>query len=123
MPITSPLSLDHERGRRHQRALEISMRYASGDETVEDIAADYGCAKGTILRHARMAGLPKRPKCFPAEIRAGVIEDYKNGIPIAEIAGTYSVSPAYVSRVATDEGINRYGKRPSCGPDADGAVA
>lgn len=111
MTACSPLSLDFERGRRQQRALEIAMRYAAGDETVEDIASDYGCAKGTILRHARLAGLAKRPRCLPAEVRAAVIDDYKNDVPISIIAERHRVSQAYVSKVATEEGINRYGKR------------
>lgn len=99
-----PLSLELERSRRQTRALEIIMRYASGD-AVEDIRADYDCSKNTVLRHARNAGLAKRPKHFPAEVREAVVRQYKLGWPLAKIAELNGVSMAYISKTAAEDGL------------------
>jgi transposase-like protein len=64
------------------------------------------------MRYARMAELPKRPKHFPIEIRKAVIHDYKTKMAVADIAKLHDVSPAYVSKVAREEGISRYEARP-----------
>ncbi len=99
-----------ERSNRLVRFVVITRAYAKG-APVQDIVTQYGCTRGTVLRYARLAGLPKRPKHFPAEIRAAVIRDYKAKVPVAEIAKLHKVSQAYVSRSAKEEGISRYSSR------------
>ncbi|WP_334451726.1 helix-turn-helix domain-containing protein [Bradyrhizobium elkanii] len=56
--------------------------------------------------YARLAGLDKRPK-GDAERRRGIIALYQQGRPIAEIAARMGVSQALVSKIASEEGINR----------------
>ena len=100
-----------ERANRLTRYVVITRAYKAG-KPVRDIEGKYGCSRGTVLRYARMADLPKRPKHFPEEIRKGVIRDYKAKLPVADIAMLHAVSPAYVSKVAREEGISRYEPRP-----------
>lgn len=107
-----------ERGNRLKRFIAITKAYAKG-EAVQDIADEYDCDRSTVMRYARLVGLPKRPKHFSADIRAEVIADYKrkdkSGEPlfqIKQIAEMNSVSPAYVSKIAREEGISRYAPRP-----------
>jgi hypothetical protein len=100
-----------ERANRLTRYIVITRAYKAG-KPVRDIENKYGCSRGTVLRYARLAELPKRPKHFPAEIRAGVIKDYKAKMAVADIAKLHDVSPAYVSKVAREEGISRYEPRP-----------
>jgi hypothetical protein len=98
-----------ERANRLVRYVAIVRSYKKGTP-VKTIEEKFGCSRGTVLRYARSAELPKRPKHFPIEIRKAVIADYKNGVPIAKIAQLHAVSQAYVSKMATEEGISRYAK-------------
>lgn len=100
-----------ERNNRINRYVLITREYAKGTK-VADIIDQQGCSRQTVLRYARLAGLEKRPKHFPDEVRKGVIADYKAGLSVAEIAMLNNVSPAYVSKVAREEGISRYAPRP-----------
>lgn len=100
-----------ERANRLARYVVITRAYAKGED-VNRIASRFGCSRGTVLRYARMAGLPTRPKHFGAAVRRAVIRDYKVKMPVAEIARLHEVSPAYVSKIAREEGISRYGPRP-----------
>lgn len=52
-----------ERRNRIKRFVEITRAYQRG-ESAERIADRYNCEKTTVLRYARLAGLPKRPKAF-----------------------------------------------------------
>lgn len=99
-------SFTDERKNRLSRYVKIARAYKAG-KPVRDIETEYGCSRHTVLRYARMADLPKRPKHFPEEIRRGVIAMYQQKKPIAEIAARFGVSQAYVSKTATEEGINR----------------
>jgi len=99
----------YERANRLARYVIITRAYEKGED-VNRIAKRYGCTRGTVLRYARMAGLPKRPKHFAAKVRRAVIRDYKAKMPIADIARLHEVSPAYVSTVARQSGISRYAK-------------
>lgn len=96
-----------ERSNRVARYIKIVKAYAKG-EPVNKIAEKYGCDKSTILRYARLAGLPKRPKHLPEETKEAVIKDYKNGLPIKKIAELNGVSQAYVSTISRKAGIKRY---------------
>lgn len=96
----------HERANRLVRYVEIVRDYKRGS-LVQDIEGKYGCSRQTILRYARAADLPKRPKHFDPKIRSATIALYKQGKPIAEIQARLGVSQAYISKTATEEGINR----------------
>lgn len=104
--ITETLDFPHERANRLVRFIEIVAAYSDG-QAVADIERDYGCTKSTVLRYARIMGLPKRPKHFDVTKRQRVIRLYKAKLPVAEIASKCGCSPAYVSKVATEENINR----------------
>lgn len=104
--VRTIISFTEEHANRLPRAVKVTTAYKRG-EPVGDIVTEFGCSRGTVLRYARMAGLPKRPKHFDAEIRKGVIAMYQQGKPLAEIEARLGVSQAYVSKTATEEGINR----------------
>jgi uncharacterized protein YerC len=94
-----------ERANRLQRFPKIADDYRDG-VPVATIEAKYGCSKQTVLRYARMAGLEKRPK-GDADRRRRIIALYQQGKPIAEISVQMAVSQALISKIATEEGINR----------------
>lgn len=95
-----------ERANRLARFVRVVRAYRLG-KPVRDIESEYGCSRGTVLRYARMAGLPTRPKHFDPAIRKAVIALYQQDKPIAEIQTRLGVSQAYISKTATEEGINR----------------
>src|SRR5260370_40700184 len=70
-----------ERANRLAGYVVCTRAYKNG-QSVRDIETKYGCSAHTVLRYARMAELPKRPKHFPAQIRGAVIADYKKKMPI-----------------------------------------
>lgn len=94
-----------ERANRLQRFPKVVDDYKDG-VLVADIEAKYGCCRGTVLRYARLAGLEKRPK-GDVDRRRGIIALYQQGKPIAQISAQMGVSQALVSKIATEEGINR----------------
>lgn len=96
----------HERANRLVRYVKIVRAYQQG-QPVRDIEDEYGCSRNTVMRYARSAELPKRPKGFDPKIRAATIAMYKQGKPLAEIQARLGVSQAYISKTATEEGINR----------------
>lgn len=101
-----------ERSNRLSRYVAITRAYRNG-QSVRGIQAKYGCSLNTINRYARMAELDKRPKHLPAEIRKAVLADYSHSeMQVVEIAKLHNVSPAYVSKIAREEGISRYPPRP-----------
>ena len=104
--MNKPLSMQIDLARRTTRSMEIILRYGEG-EPVRDIEEKYDCSKNTVLRLARSAGLSKRVKSFPTEVRNAVILLYKEKVPIAEIQARLGVSQAYISKTATEERINR----------------
>jgi len=99
-----------ERSNRYKRYIKIVQAYERG-KPVAEIESEFGCCRQTVLRYARLAELPKRPKSFDPNKRKATITMYKAGVPISQIQARLGVSQAYVSKVATEEGINRYGKR------------
>lgn len=96
-----------ERANRLTRYVAITRAYKSG-RSVESIVNKYGCSRNTVLRYARLAKLPKRPKHLPVEIKKAVIADYRLGLPVADIAKLHDVSISYVSTIAHKEGLSRY---------------
>jgi hypothetical protein len=113
--IEDILDFPHERANRLARYIIITRAYEKG-EAVQAIIDRFGCTRGTVLRYARMADLPKRPKHFAPEVRKAVLRDYRAKMPIAEIARLHEVSPAYVSKVAGEAGILRYAPRTAKSP-------
>jgi transposase-like protein len=105
--ISKTLDFPDERANRLKRFIEIIAAYQDG-QPVAEIERDHGCTRSTILRYARIMGLPKRPKHFDIDRRQRVIRLYKHKVPVAEIARRCGCSQAYVSKTATEEGINRH---------------
>lgn len=103
-----PLSLELERERRAERSLLIIQHYTDGI-VVAEIQAEFDCSRNTVLRYARAAGLDRRPKCFPSTIRNDVVKLLKEGKSYNEIRTKWKVSLAYISKVAKEEGLSRYG--------------
>lgn len=104
--IEKTLDFPTERANRLVRFVEIVAAYAAG-QPVTAIERQYGCTKSTVLRYARIMGLPKRPRHFEVGVRTRVLRLYRQRLPIAEIARRCGCSQAYVSRTATEAGINR----------------
>jgi uncharacterized protein YerC len=99
-------TFSQERTNRLARFVMVANAYRRG-QPVRDIEAKYGCSRGTVLRYARLAGMPKRDRGFEPGIRDAVIALYLEGKPIAQIQAQLGVSQAYVSKTASEEGINR----------------
>ncbi|WP_334425559.1 hypothetical protein [Bradyrhizobium sp. AZCC 1620] len=112
MTVKRIVSFTQERANRLLRYVAITRAYRAG-APVQVIEDKYGCSRSTVLRYARLAELPKRPKHFDTDVRAAVIADYKAGkMSVAQIAAAHDVSQAYVSKTAREEGISRYAPRP-----------
>lgn len=115
----SVFTFSTERINRLRRFIVIVRAYKAGDD-VNQIADRFGCSRSTVLRYARLAGLPKRPKStLVTGTKEAVLRDYQirggDGrplYPITTIAEMNNVSPAYVSTVAREAGISRYAPRP-----------
>lgn len=97
-----------ERANRPVRFLRVVRAYRNG-KLVKDIETEYGCSRNTILRYARMAGLPKRPKTDDPERRAKIIKLSKQGgMSQKSIAAACGCSAALVSIVEHEAGLKRY---------------
>lgn len=104
-PIQHASSLNVERSLRHTRNLRLIQDYRAGVK-VDAIAAFYGVSRQTVLRAARFAGLPKRDR-RNQELADAILTDYKEGLPIKEIATRHKCSQAWVSTLASEAGICR----------------
>jgi len=102
--------MQRERSIRTTRSIDILRRYTLGKQSVQEIADFYECTKSTVLRLARQAGLPKRPKCFPTKVKKATLTMLKAGKPLAEIQALLGVSQAYASKLGKENGLQRYGK-------------
>lgn len=101
------LSYQVDQSRRQERMQEMLFKYENGTP-VDEIAAQYDMHRSTVLRHARNAGLDKRPKTkLSNEKKALLIADIGT-MPQQEIAEKYNVSDAYVSHEAKKIGKNAY---------------
>lgn len=105
--MPSSVSLQRERSMRVTRSMDIIRCYANGD-LVEDIQTLHECSRNTVLRLARLAGLPKRPKCFSVKIKEATLSMLKSGNPLAQIQAQLGVSQAYASKLAKEHGLQRY---------------
>lgn len=101
------ITFTQERANRVARYVKIVRDYKAG-VMISDIEARYGCSRSTVLRYARMAGLPKRPKSNDPERRAKIIALAKTGIPQKEIAKACQCSVSLVSIVEHEAGLARY---------------
>lgn len=104
--IKSIFNFTQERENRLARYVDVINDYKAG-MPVKEIEQKYGCSTHTVLRYARLAQLPKRPKGFDPQVRETCIILYKEGKPVAEIAAKLGVSEAYISKLAKEVGINR----------------
>ena len=98
------LSRQVDRARQHMRTLEILMRYTN-NVPIDAIVEEFKMSRTQVLRYARLAGLPKRPKGFDPEIKAKTIEYYKQGMSLKSIRNRLGVSEAYISKTAAAEGL------------------
>ncbi len=97
-----------ERANRPVRFLRVVRAYRNG-KLVKDIESEYGCSRQTVLRYARLAGLPKRPKTDDPERRAKIIKLSKaGGMSQIQIAKACNCSVALVSIVEHEAGLKRY---------------
>lgn len=95
-----------ERANRLRRFVLVTRDYAQGVK-VKDIAIKYECSRGTVMRHARIAGLAKRDKSPVPGRKEGILTAYVAGEPIAKIAANHRVSVALVSKIAGEAGVLR----------------
>lgn len=86
--------------------LEAIQLYTTSVLTVDDIAAKFDCSKGTIQRWVRQIGVKKRNDNAQERI-AAILDEYKKGTPIAEIAKTFGVAQSFVSQQASKAGVQR----------------
>lgn len=107
--VKETIGFHEERANRLKRFLQIIYDYKNG-VGVYEITCSYGCSKNTVLRYARIAGLPQRERSFGKGTRDEVIRLYRARIPVKQIAKDLKVSPAYISRTASEEGINRHAR-------------
>lgn len=105
--VISPFNLQTERGIRATRSIDIIRRYALG-EKVTNICDLHQVSRNTVLRYARMANLPKRPKHFPEKIRNACILMIKSKRSLAAIQARLGVSQAYASKLGKEIGLPRY---------------
>lgn len=96
-----------ERANRLARFLKIVHAYKAG-RPINKIVEEFGCSRGTILRYARMAGLPKRSKSDDPERHAKIIQLSKQGLSQEQIAARCNCSVALVSKVECASGLERY---------------
>lgn len=104
--IKKVFNFNQERSNRLIRYVQITRAYKA-NEPINKIAEKYGCDKTTVMRYARMAGLPKRPKHFPKHIKEAVLKDCKKGLPIKVISELHNVSQAYISMLEKENNISR----------------
>lgn len=97
-----------ERDNRVARFNKIIKEY-QGPASVESIAAKYQCNRSTVLRYARMAGLPPRPRTDDPERHAKILS-FGAKIPQEEIAKQCECSVSLVSQVEGAAGLVRYRK-------------
>lgn len=105
--VKETISFPYEHANRLKRAKEIIDLYTKG-VPIRDILDKYGCSRGTINRHARIAKLPKRPKHFPEKIKLATIVMIEQGRSLVEIKARLGVSEAYVSYLGKEIGRSRY---------------
>lgn len=108
--IDEKLTMYHERAVRATRSLRILEMYALG-VPVDMIAADFRCSRGTVLRHARQAGMAKRQRGLGEELLKLADKLIKDGKPFLQIAKRLNRSEAWVSHRAAKLKQRRYTTR------------
>lgn len=84
----------------------MARRYQNG-ESPGDLAASYGIHRNSLFKILRRHGTPLR-KESPAP--AGLIEDYRAGMPMTSLARQHGVSPNLIKRWLTQEGVEIRGR-------------
>lgn len=95
-----------ERNNRVVRFKKILEEYDAGIP-LKKIVENYGCSRSTVLRYARIAGRPRRPKSDDPQRRAMII-GHKAKLPQSEIARLCGCSIGLVSMVEHEAGLKRY---------------
>ena len=72
---------------------------------IDKIIEEFSVSRIQILRYARVAGLPKRPKGFDPKVRSRALELYELGVPLKIIRHKLGVSEAYISKAAATAGL------------------
>lgn len=109
--VNDDLSMQTDLARRFERSMEIVRMYRDGVPIIE-ICEVFECSRGTVLRMARAAGLPRRPKNkFPEKTKTDAIEMLKQGMLQEDIAKELGTSVAWVSILGRKMGLNRYPNR------------
>ncbi len=108
--VEETLTMYHERAVRATRSLRILEMYALG-MPVDLIAADFRCSRGTVLRHARQAGMAKRQRGLGEELLKLADKLIKEGRPLLYIAKRLNRSEAWVSHRAAKLKQRRYTTR------------
>jgi DNA invertase Pin-like site-specific DNA recombinase len=109
--MTLDLSMQIDHRRRLDRMLEIVRQYRDGIPVIE-IAEEFDCSRGTVLRLARAAGLaPRSKRLFTQVQRDEALRRFDNGEPLDHIANVLGTSVAWVSHLARDSG--RPSRRPA----------
>lgn len=93
-----------ERQNRIVRFGKVCRDYRLG-HPVKQIAKKYGCSTGTVIRYARLAGLPYRPK---SDHKAVVLAMLQLGKPYAEIAARTGLTLGAISMMAKRNNLHRY---------------
>jgi len=86
------------------RVRGILARYVD-QVPISKIVEEFRVSRIQVLRYARLAGLPKRPKGFDPEIRGKAMELYERGTPLKIIRAKLGVSEAYISKTAAAAGL------------------
>jgi len=94
---------------RPPRMLAVVKDYEAGMK-VRDIAEKYGCARGTIHRYVKLAGIKTHGPggSYGPEKRKAVLRLYRAGVPLTDIAEQEGVSQPYISTAARKAGLYRY---------------
>lgn len=104
------ITFAQEHANRPVRFIRVVHAYKN-HKPVQDIVNEFGCSRTTVLRYARMAGLPKRPKSDDPERRAKIVKLAKQGgMSQKQIAAACDCSVALVSLAEHEAGLSRYGR-------------
>jgi transposase-like protein len=78
-------------------------------DRISAVARRYGISPTTVRRLVRLHGIPPRPpgrptlwSSWPEAQREALLRDYASGVPLIQMAKTYDLSPATISRLVQE---------------------
>ena len=101
----SIFNFQDERENRLNRYIAVINAYQRGDP-IDKITEKYKCTKRTVYDYVHRAGITPR-SFIPQDVKAKIIQDYKNKIPVAKIAQLNDVSLRYVMKLAKEANLRR----------------